>query len=78
MTVRRDGSIRETVLSSASSTQTAPSPTATVEGVVPSGIVASSSPVFASWAPHPAARDRLDAAAAGEQEHGRGDGGGKG
>ena len=51
---RVSGSIAEIVLSSASSTQTAPAPTATLEGAAPSGTVARSLPVCGSSASAPA------------------------
>ena len=44
------GSIRETVRSSASSTQTLPAPVAMLRGASPSGTVASGSPVLGSSA----------------------------
>ncbi len=50
-TARSFGSICETVLSSASSTQTLPSPTAMLVGAVPRGMVARSSPVLGSSTP---------------------------
>ena len=51
---RVSGSIAEIVLSFASSTQTAPAPTATLEGAAPSGTVARSLPVCGSSASAPA------------------------
>ena len=50
-TTRSFGSICETVLSSASRTQTLPSPTAMLVGDVPRGMVARSWPVLGSSAP---------------------------
>jgi hypothetical protein len=56
VTSRDSGSICETVLSSASSTQTKPSPIATFPGAVPSGTSATGSPVSGSSAAAPAER----------------------
>ena len=53
-TARVSGSISETVLSSASSTQTPPSPTLTEDGAVPSGTFATSSPEAGSSTRTPA------------------------
>ena len=72
LTPRSPGSIRVTVRSSASSTQTAPSPTAMLEGVVPSGTVVRSLPVSGSSTPTAglglASLDCSRIAVAGEQE----------
>ncbi len=53
-TARVSGSICDTVLSSASSTQTPPSPTLTADGAVPSGTLATTSPETGSSARTPA------------------------
>ena len=77
-TARVSGSISDTVLSSASSTQTPPSPTLTADGAVPSGTLATTSPESGSSAQHARLLDRVVAACVlidgspdrrGEQEH---------